>query len=245
MRLTYATVYAMHALVYLARHKGGRPLASHLIARPCGIPKLFLLKILKSLTQAGLLQSLRGPNGGYRLARKPKDISLLEVLEALEDPWHGKAPFESKGAGGPSLAKKRLWFAGFTACHPWLRDREVILVRELCHPLLNIGLQNAIGIFMLLECPVERFKQPLGRVVVQHEAVGQLNRLVGICCHLGVQAEVENQFFRRHCQPGEVGIRRQQVPRIDRKLPGVELRLRLRGSQNGVLNSICHRLCPS
>jgi Rrf2 family protein len=100
MKLTQATVYAAHALTYLASHEGDRPLASHLIARASGIPELFLLKVLKSLVQAGLLHSMRGPNGGYRLARKPKDISLLEVMEALEGPWQGQAPFESKGAGG-------------------------------------------------------------------------------------------------------------------------------------------------
>jgi len=81
MRLTYATVYAMHALVYLARHKGGRPLASHLIARPCGIPEPFLLKILKSLMQAGLLQSLRASNFTSAKACFPGDCEVK--LEAL------------------------------------------------------------------------------------------------------------------------------------------------------------------
>jgi Rrf2 family protein len=100
MKLSQGTVYALHALTYLARHEGDCPVASHLIARAQGIPELYLLKILKSLAQAGLLHSLRGPNGGYRLARKPKDISLLEVMEALEGPLHGQAPFEGKGAGG-------------------------------------------------------------------------------------------------------------------------------------------------
>jgi Rrf2 family protein len=99
MKLTHATVYALHALAYLAKQEGDRPIASHLIARAQGIPELFLLKVLKQLTLSGVLRSLRGPNGGYCLARKPKDISLLDVVEAVEGPWRSQAPFESKGGG--------------------------------------------------------------------------------------------------------------------------------------------------
>lgn len=97
MKLTQATVYGLHALAYLAKQEGSRPTASHLIARAQGIPELFLLKVLKQLTLAGVLRSLRGPNGGYCLAKKPKDISLLDVVEAVEGPWRSQAVFQAKG----------------------------------------------------------------------------------------------------------------------------------------------------
>ena len=55
-----------------------KPVASHHIARARGIPELFLLKILKPLVSARILRSVKGPNGGYRLARPAQKITMLE-----------------------------------------------------------------------------------------------------------------------------------------------------------------------
>jgi Rrf2 family protein len=78
----------------MSTHDEGQPAPSHIIARAQGIPELFLLKVLKQLALAGLLRSLRGPSGGYRLACKPKDISLLEVVEAVDGPLRGQVSFD-------------------------------------------------------------------------------------------------------------------------------------------------------
>src|SRR5438105_7108654 len=93
MRLTRASSYALHALVYMAGEKHHRPIPSHLVARDRGIPERFLLKVLKPLVSARVLQSLKGPNGGYRLARPASQITLLEVVEAVDGPLRGHAPF--------------------------------------------------------------------------------------------------------------------------------------------------------
>jgi Rrf2 family protein len=90
MRLTQASVYAIHALSFMAARKKSGPVPSHLIAKTQKIPEKFLLKLLKSLAQAGVLRSVRGPGGGYRLARGAADISLLEILIALDDPILGQ-----------------------------------------------------------------------------------------------------------------------------------------------------------
>jgi len=100
VKLSLATVYALHALTYLARHEGDRPVASHLIARAEGIPEKFILKILRLLGDAGMVTSRKGPNGGCRLAKKPKDISMLEITEAVDGPLKEANPFKGKGAGG-------------------------------------------------------------------------------------------------------------------------------------------------
>src|SRR5262249_1491378 len=65
---------------------------SHLTAQAHGIPERFLLKLLKPLVSAGILQSVRGPGGGYRLARPASKITLLEVIEAVDGPIRGVAP---------------------------------------------------------------------------------------------------------------------------------------------------------
>jgi Rrf2 family protein len=93
MKLTRASSYAIHALVFMGSQKHNRPVASHHIAHARGIPERFLLKVLKPLVSARVLQSIKGPNGGYRLAKGPNEISLLEVLEAVDGPIRGQASF--------------------------------------------------------------------------------------------------------------------------------------------------------
>src|SRR5215510_3705277 len=92
MKLSRASTYAIHALVYLVEHGEAKPLASHEIARTRNIPERFLLKVLKPLVSRGILISVKGPNGGYRLARPANKITLLDVIEAGEGPVAGSAP---------------------------------------------------------------------------------------------------------------------------------------------------------
>jgi Rrf2 family protein len=100
MKLTRASGYALHAVAYMAAQKQNRPIASHLIARARGIPERFLLKVLKPLVSARLLHSIKGPNGGYRLARAATDISMLDVVEAVDGPIRGQAPLSQTQGDG-------------------------------------------------------------------------------------------------------------------------------------------------
>jgi Rrf2 family protein len=105
MKLTRAASYAIHALVHMAGQKQNLPTASHHIAQARGIPERFLLKVLKPLVAARVLQSIKGPHGGYRLARSPNDITLLEVLEAVDGPIRGQPAFPREETDG-SLNKR-------------------------------------------------------------------------------------------------------------------------------------------
>ena len=92
MKLTCASSYALHAVAYMALQKSDRPVASHKIAQERGIPERFLLKVLKPLVTARVLTSIKGPNGGYRLAKPATDITMLEIVEAVDGPIRGQAP---------------------------------------------------------------------------------------------------------------------------------------------------------
>jgi Rrf2 family protein len=98
MKMTRASNYALHAVAYMAAQDQDVPIASHIIAEKRGIPKRFLLKVLKPLVSARVLTSVKGPEGGYRLARPAKDVSLLEVIEAVDGPIRGYAPGSRKRA---------------------------------------------------------------------------------------------------------------------------------------------------
>ena len=92
MKLTCASSYALHAVAYMAQQKSDRPVASHKIAQERGIPERFLLKVLKPLVSARVLTSIKGPNGGYKLAGPATEISVLEIVEAVDGPIRGQAP---------------------------------------------------------------------------------------------------------------------------------------------------------
>jgi Rrf2 family protein len=106
MKLSHASSYALHALVHLAGQPAGKPIASYLVAEARGIPERYVLKALKSLVGAGVLDSLRGPNGAYCLARPAKEIILLEVVEAVDGPIRGDAPPVGQGADAAALDRR-------------------------------------------------------------------------------------------------------------------------------------------
>jgi len=85
MQITRQADYAVRAVLHLARN-GDTRTATSVIAEEQKIPPSFLAKIISQLSIAGLLHTSRGARGGVTLAREPKDITLLEVIEAIDGP---------------------------------------------------------------------------------------------------------------------------------------------------------------
>src|SRR3990172_228775 len=85
MQITRQADYAVRAVLYLAR-KGNQRAATSQVAQDQRIPPSFLAKIISQLSIAGLLNTSRGARGGVSLAREPKEISLLDVVEAIDGP---------------------------------------------------------------------------------------------------------------------------------------------------------------
>lgn len=85
MRLGHTTKYALEALAFLirchAREEWGQIKD---IAASCGIPRKYLEQVLLDLKSAGLVESKKGQHGGYRLIRRPDEISLAQVLAAVK-----------------------------------------------------------------------------------------------------------------------------------------------------------------
>jgi Rrf2 family transcriptional regulator, cysteine metabolism repressor len=75
------------AAVDLAMQTGSAPIQAKAIARRQGIPARFLEQVLHAMKKAGLVSSQRGAQGGYILSKKPADVSVAEILEALEGPF--------------------------------------------------------------------------------------------------------------------------------------------------------------
>ncbi len=89
MQLGKASAYGAFATLYIAEHETGGPVQGRDIARACGIPEEYLLKILQQLARARVLRSERGRAGGFLLRKTPSRTTLLEIVEAIQGPVSG------------------------------------------------------------------------------------------------------------------------------------------------------------
>jgi Rrf2 family transcriptional regulator, cysteine metabolism repressor len=76
--------YGVRVMAHLAKHDGERPISLSTIADSEGLPLAYLEHLVQRLRKAGLVESRRGAHGGYTLAREAGDISMAEVVRALE-----------------------------------------------------------------------------------------------------------------------------------------------------------------
>ena len=86
MRLSAAAELAIRGVLVLADRYGKGPVTLDAVCVQRELPKQYLTKIFASLTRNGIVQPVRGKGGGYMLGRPPQNISLLDVVEAVEGP---------------------------------------------------------------------------------------------------------------------------------------------------------------
>jgi len=86
MRISMKVDYGVRALVDLAQNYGAGPIQTAEIAERQGVPEPYLDQLLATLRKEGLVDSRRGPHGGYTLAKSPTDLSLGTIMNALEGP---------------------------------------------------------------------------------------------------------------------------------------------------------------
>ena len=84
MRLTRAGEYAVRCILFCAGHDFGKVVNRREVASAMQIPDQFLSKIAQQLARSGFIEIVQGPKGGYRLVKPPGDITLLDVVEAVE-----------------------------------------------------------------------------------------------------------------------------------------------------------------
>jgi Rrf2 family protein len=86
MRLPQGVEWALHCTWVLTLARDGDALPARRLAEFYGLPEAYLAKLLKALVRAGLLRATTGPRGGFRLARPPEEITVAEVVDAVEGP---------------------------------------------------------------------------------------------------------------------------------------------------------------
>jgi Rrf2 family protein len=131
MQITRAGEYGVLGLMHLARRQPGQRAMIDEVSRQERIPKSFLAKIFQNLAKAGLVRSVRGSHGGFELLKNPADISVLEVIEAVE----GKIVFQRCRMDKPDCEHE----GGCALCSLFERAQDGIkdvLTRTTLHDLL-------------------------------------------------------------------------------------------------------------
>jgi Rrf2 family protein len=113
VRISAKVDYAVRAAIELAANPDGAPVRAEQVATAQGIPLNFLENILGELRHAGIVRSQRGPEGGFRLAKPADQVTIADVIRAVEGPLatvRGGPPEESE-YGGAAGELPRVWIA--------------------------------------------------------------------------------------------------------------------------------------
>jgi Rrf2 family protein len=113
VRISAKVDYAVRAAVELAAAPDERPIKAERIANAQGIPLNFLENILGELRHAGIVRSHRGADGGFRLAKRSQDVTVADIMRAVEGPLASVrgGPPEETAYGGTAEVLPRLWIA--------------------------------------------------------------------------------------------------------------------------------------
>jgi Rrf2 family protein len=134
---------ALEAVTDIAFHGGNDPVQSQDIARRLNLPRRYLEQVMQQLVRAGLLKGVRGPRGGYRLARERRRISVGEIVRVVqgETDLNGAAVNggDEQGAGSPLGAQVIAPF--FERTERELMQRlDGVSVEDLCQEARRAGL---------------------------------------------------------------------------------------------------------
>lgn len=108
MKLSRTVAYALNATLQLADSDSQAPIPCSQLAAKGHMPERFLLQILRGLVNHNILHSTRGVDGGYSLERSPREISLLEVIEAIDGPLTAALPSCEGSEGALSHREAKL-----------------------------------------------------------------------------------------------------------------------------------------
>jgi Rrf2 family protein len=138
MLITRETDYAVRTVLYLARDRDRTANVTE-VAHAMHIPKSFLAKVLQRLVRHHILTSMRGVKGGFRLARKPSEISLLDIMEAVQGP---------AGINVCAIDSKRCHLSATCSVHPvWVEIRQELekrLKRQTIGKLVGTRKQSLV-----------------------------------------------------------------------------------------------------
>lgn len=139
-RLSKKLLFAIEAVVDIAYNAGDEPVQSSEITRRQGIPRRYLEQVLQTLVRDGILSGVRGPRGGYRLARERRRISVGEIVRIVRSMDNATDPMEEDtGSQLGRLVVRPVWAELQEEC---MRRLDGLTVDDLCREAQERGIER-------------------------------------------------------------------------------------------------------
>lgn len=140
LRLSKKLMFAIEAVLDIAYNAGAQPVQSREINSRQGIPRRYLEPVLQQLVRAGILEGVRGPRGGYRLARERRRISLAEIADAVRSTEAAADPFDVPP--GSPLGQEIVRPLCVDLVADWTRQLDKISIEDLCVKARENGIDS-------------------------------------------------------------------------------------------------------
>lgn len=141
LRLTKKLIFAIDAVVDIAYNASKSPVQSKEIAQRQGIPCRYLEQVLQNLVKSGVLRGVRGPGGGYCLARERRLISLGEISRIVDKMESTADPLEEPG--GSELGRTVLYPLWLELQEAAIQRLDAISIDDLCARARAVGVQSS------------------------------------------------------------------------------------------------------
>jgi Rrf2 family protein len=134
MKLSRTVAYAVRATLQLAQQDTSSPVPCSKLAAEGGMPERFLLQILRVLVNHGILRSTRGVEGGYSLVKPAEEISLLEIIEAIDGPLDDAGAQRTSVGVAPGSIQDNLQLALRQVTNTARQQLKAITLSQLLEP---------------------------------------------------------------------------------------------------------------
>ena len=141
IKLSRKTVYALEAVVDIAYNARAEPVQSKEITRRQGIPQRYLEQVMQQLVRAGILRGVRGPRGGYLLARERRRISVAEIVNVIADMEAGGNGYDSESPLGQEIVQPLL----DEVQQEMMERLEASTIQDLCDDAQSKGIKREAG----------------------------------------------------------------------------------------------------
>ena len=138
LRLSKKMLFAIEAVVDIAYHAGGQPVQSSEITRRQGIPKRYLEQVLQRLVRSDILTGVRGPRGGYTLARERRRVSVGEIVRIVRAMEQAGDPLSSND--GSDLAEQVIRPLWSDMQEEMMKRLDQVTVDNLCNQANQKGI---------------------------------------------------------------------------------------------------------
>ncbi len=143
LRLSKKLLFAIEAVLDIAYNAGALPVQSGEITRRQGIPRRYLEQVLQQLVRAGVLAGVRGPRGGYRLARERRRVTVGEIVRVVRSLDDAENPLEEEA--GAELGKRVVRPLWIELEDEVMRRLDSVTIEDLCLRAHQSGVPGEYG----------------------------------------------------------------------------------------------------